>query len=88
VRTNKLLAMLAQNGYTHFRLLGDKYAGLLRFNFTVGLVVGLDWLGHDRRYCYEFAEDAIEGSRRSMRGMARTILAVHGSSARAPGSIC
>lgn len=53
------LAMLAQNGYTHVRRLGDKCVGLLRFNFTVGLVVGLDWAGHDRRYCYEFAEDAV-----------------------------
>lgn len=52
--------MLARNGYTHVRQIGEMHVGLLQFNFTVGLVVGLDWAGHSRRYCYEFAEDAIE----------------------------
>ncbi|MDM0032374.1 hypothetical protein QTI33_09580 [Variovorax sp. J22P271] len=54
------LAMLAHNGYSHVRQLGGKWVGLLRFNFTVGLVVGLDGGGYDRRYCFEFAEDAIQ----------------------------
>ena len=57
---NALLAMLAQNGYTHVRQLGVKWVGLQRFNFTVGLVVGLDGGGYERRYCFEFAEDALE----------------------------
>ena len=56
----ELLKFLASNRYTHMRQLGTKLVGLLRFNFTVGLVVGLDWLGHDRRYCYEHAEEAVE----------------------------
>ncbi|KWT97712.1 MULTISPECIES: hypothetical protein [unclassified Variovorax] len=56
---DQFLEMLAQNGYTHVRRIGEKYLGLLRFNFTIGLVVGLDWAGHERRYCYELAEDAI-----------------------------
>lgn len=57
---NALLEMLAQNGYTHVRQLGGRWVGLLRFNFTVGLVVGLDGGGYERRYCFEFAEDASQ----------------------------
>lgn len=60
MRTDQLLVMVENNGYTHVRQLGGRYVGLQRFNFTVGLVVGLDWIGHDRRYCYEKAKDAIK----------------------------
>ncbi|VTU44289.1 hypothetical protein RA8P2_00117 (plasmid) [Variovorax sp. RA8] len=51
--------MLAQNGYTHVRRLGETFVGLLQLNCTVGLVVGLTWEGHDRRYCYESAKYAL-----------------------------
>ena len=55
----EFLEFLAQNRYTHVRQLGDSWVGLLSFNFTMGLVVDVTWEGHGRRYCYEFAKDAL-----------------------------
>lgn len=35
-----------------------------RFNFTTAIVVGLNWDGHNRRYCYEHRSDAISALER------------------------
>jgi hypothetical protein len=34
--------------------------GLFHFAFTTGLVVGIDLLGYNGRYCYEHLADAVE----------------------------
>lgn len=35
--------------------------GLFKFAFTTGLVVGIDLLGYNGRYCYDNLADAVEG---------------------------
>jgi len=52
-------AFLASQGYVQLRVLGMAVCGLRRFNFTTGLVVGLNFEGYERRYCYEHAADAL-----------------------------
>ena len=47
-------------GYSHLRDIGGKICGLLSFISTTGLIVGMDESGYDRRYCYEYAADAIK----------------------------
>lgn len=58
-RTPKLKGFLAGQGYVEIRVIDDTVCGLRRFNFTVGLVVGLSFEGYERRYCYEHARDAL-----------------------------
>lgn len=51
----------AANGYTNVRLIHNQgLCGLLRFNFTWGLVVGLNASGYTKRYCYENRADALD----------------------------
>lgn len=53
-----LEAFLSEQGYRELRLIGATVCGLHRYNFTVGLVVGLSFEGYQRRYCYEHQDDA------------------------------
>lgn len=54
-----LFAFLAENRYAHVRVLAGKVVALQSFNYTTGLVVGLDFGGYEVRYCYEVADDAM-----------------------------
>ena len=52
--------MLAAEGYSEVcRLSETLVCGVLRFNYTWGLMVDLSLDGYDRRYCFEHAIDAI-----------------------------
>jgi hypothetical protein len=52
-------AAYARDGYSHLKQLRDgKVAAILRFNFTWGLMVGVNPAGYERRYCYEYSADA------------------------------
>lgn len=54
-----LKRLLAVNGYWSARMLPDgQVAALLKFNFTVGLVVGIDECAYKTRFCYPDAESA------------------------------
>ncbi|PND30180.1 hypothetical protein C1I89_29880 [Achromobacter pulmonis] len=53
-----LVAFLRMQGYRELRLVGAGVCGLHRFNFTMGLVVGLTFEGYERRYCYRYQKDA------------------------------
>lgn len=57
--TAELEAFLASQGYVQLRVIGTAVCGLHRFSFTTGLVVGLNFEGYERRYCYEHAADAL-----------------------------
>lgn len=48
-----LVGYLTDNGYQHLRVVDDLVCCVQRFNFTYGLVVGIDYQGYERRYCYE-----------------------------------
>jgi hypothetical protein len=50
--------MLWSSGCTDVRSLNDQACATKRFNFTMALVVGLDDVGYQRRYCYEHRADA------------------------------
>lgn len=53
-----LLEMHAANGYSDLRTLGEQVCAIKQFNFTTAVVVGLDSVGYQRRYCYELKSDA------------------------------
>ena len=53
-----LHAMLLASGYTDLRVLGGVLCAVRRFNFTTAILVGLDPVGYERRYCYEHGADA------------------------------
>ena len=57
--TAELEAFLASQGYVQLRVIGTAVCGLHRLSFTTGLVVGLNFEGYERRYCYEHAADAL-----------------------------
>ena len=47
-------AFLTKDGYEHIRKLDDgTWVGIVPLMFSVGLCMGLDRIGWDRRYCYE-----------------------------------
>jgi len=54
------LAILKAEGYRELCERDGKWCGIHRFNFTTGLVVGLDPAGYERRYCYEHEADAFQ----------------------------
>jgi len=60
---SKLDVFLTSMGYTHLRDIAGVKCGLMRFNFTYGLLVGLTEDGYNLRYCYEHASDAEEALR-------------------------
>ncbi len=41
-----------------FRIIGGKTCRLNQYLFTCSIQVGVDGLGHERRYCYEHEQDA------------------------------
>ena len=49
---------LREEGYRHVRELAGKTCAILPFAYTTGLMVGLEPIGYERRYCYEHASDA------------------------------
>lgn len=53
-----LVEMLSSSGYTEIRSLNDQLCAVKQFNYTTALVVGLDDVGYQRRYCYEHRSDA------------------------------
>ena len=55
----ELIEYLKKEDYTHFKVINGQLCALRRFMFTTGLVVGLDRIGYDGRYCYESHADAI-----------------------------
>lgn len=57
---DKLLAELEANGYHTVAVIGDKIVGLHDYITTRGIVVGLDAIGYERRYCYQNRQEAAE----------------------------
>jgi hypothetical protein len=57
---NENFAMLMESeGYTDVRLLeSGEWAGLRKFIYTTGLVVGLDRTGYRTRFCYQHTDEA------------------------------
>lgn len=54
-------AAMKIEGYHYVRKLpSGEWAGLMRFLFTTGLVVGLDLEGYRTRFCYTYHEDALQ----------------------------
>lgn len=49
---------LTGDGFTDLRRLMGQTCAVKKFNFTTALVVGLDGLSYQRRYCYEHRADA------------------------------
>lgn len=47
-------------GYTCITKINGKICGLKRFIYTTGLVVGLDPIGYQGRYCYHTLAEATE----------------------------
>lgn len=50
---------LKSEGYTDLKIINGKICGIHRFIFTTGLVVGLDEIGYEGRYCYETKSEAL-----------------------------
>jgi len=54
-----LFETLSASGYANICKLQGLVCAVKRFNFTTAIVVGLDDVGYQRRYCYEHGEDAV-----------------------------
>jgi spermidine/putrescine-binding protein len=56
--------MLNTEGYLDARLLDDgRVIGVNQFIFTYGLMVDVDRISYERRYCYDDLWDALEAFR-------------------------
>lgn len=51
---------LEDQGYTNITFIGGKCYAIFRFIFTTGLVVGIDSVGYESRYCYHSHIDAVK----------------------------
>lgn len=59
--TDPRIAAAIREGYAYVRLLPTgEVAGLHRFIFTVGLLVGIEDYWYRTRFCYQSAAEAIE----------------------------
>lgn len=57
--STELEKYLEDVGYSDLRVIPtDQLCGLKKFAFTSGLMVGLNKISYERRYCYEFESDA------------------------------
>lgn len=56
--TSRLAEVLSASGYTDICVLQDQMCAVKQFNYTTAVVVGLDDVGYQRRYCYEHRADA------------------------------
>lgn len=56
--SNGLIDALSASGYTEIRVLRGQLCAVKKFNYTTAVVVGLDDVGYQRRYCYEHHADA------------------------------
>ena len=57
----EFLQALEAQGYEAIRICGASgLCAVKQFNFTWGVVVGMDPVSYDRRYCYEHRDDAVE----------------------------
>jgi hypothetical protein len=56
--SSDLVSVLLASGYEDIRALADQVCAVKRFNFTTAVVVGLDDVGYQRRYCYEHQDVA------------------------------
>jgi len=55
-----LADILRKNGYIAWREMPDGTVnGVMKFLFTYGLMIGLDIVGYQRRYCYSNIGDAM-----------------------------
>lgn len=64
--TRALIDELEGMGYFNVRIIEQgefkgQYVGLYRFIFTIGVIVGMDLVGYDHRYCYDSIGDAKKG---------------------------
>ena len=53
-----LIAYLSTEGYQNFRMIKGDLCGTLDFLTTHGLVVGLNTISYERRYCYQHRDEA------------------------------
>lgn len=56
---DELIEYLKKEEYTNLKYINGVLCGIRRFIFTTGLVVGLNRIGYDGRYCYESHADAV-----------------------------
>lgn len=57
--STELEKYLEDVGYSDLRVMpAGQLCGLKKFIFTSGLMVGLNPISYERRYCYEFESDA------------------------------
>lgn len=54
----RLAEVLSASGYSHICVLQNQLCAVKQFNYTTAVVVGVDDLGYQRRYCYEHRADA------------------------------
>tara|TARA_R110000868_G_scaffold217359_3_gene467438 strand:+ start:1819 stop:2088 length:270 start_codon:yes stop_codon:yes gene_type:complete len=47
-------------GFTHVKEINGVFYAICRFIFTTGLVVGIDEIGYESRYCYLNHVDAVK----------------------------
>ena len=52
------LSALEAQGYESLCERSGKTCAIHRFNYTTAILVGLDPIGYERRYCFEHAEEA------------------------------
>ncbi len=55
---SRLEQLLSKSGYTDFCVIQGHVCAVKQFNYTTALVVGLDDVGYQRRYCFEHKADA------------------------------
>ena len=54
---------MEEQGYTELREVDGKVCGLFRFIFTWGVIINMDDIGYERRFCfdnYSFASKFLE----------------------------
>jgi hypothetical protein len=54
----EFMAALPANGFTDARFMNGRLHAVKRFTYTTAIVVGVDAIGYERRYCFEQLEDA------------------------------
>lgn len=55
-----IIPSLTEMGYMELRVINGKLCGTMDYFTTRGIVIGLDYFGVERRYCYQNRQEASE----------------------------
>ena len=60
IELEKLKTEMLEQGYLYLTIINNQLCGIMPFFTTYGLVINLNKIGYERRYCYQHKSEALQ----------------------------